>query len=349
MKVNKIEDNLSFQKGLGDIFRQKILVISIFLTILCLLNVVKTSIFYFSFNLYEDYNEIYKKIDIPFSKVINFLIVPEMLSFSNSILFTLQDYFQLINMIVTSIFFILLYIYVEKKYGNLLVEINSEPQLMLFTIEISKLKNLDELDSLVNLFKLLRPTENCVLDVSHVYNMFKYEQQKKIILLSNSKNFSSTSLQFTETREDLELCDNDLDIDTQRKSRKTFIDNHDQLFSGKVFVTLNDISLVKDIIELYEEKCFTERIRNELEKTRTHPYLTKEETLFLEEMAEDKDDIFKRVKIQISHSPNDICWQNTGYQNNKMTLLKLLIYLLLCLLIFILIFIMKYYGTYFSL
>lgn len=336
----------AFQIKLNKLYNRLHLVIFLLLLLITALSIGKTAIFYFAFNMYEDRILIYNITSNSTAELAyNFMVMPEMASISNSTVFSAQDYAQMGFGILVSALLILLVNLIERRYRQMVVELDTHPLIFLFTLEVSGIERIEDAKKFIELIKIQRHTENVILDISYVYDMNQYDKLKKDVADSGRNTMTAVT---TSTRENFNEDDEDYDIDTQRKIKRLFEKKQEDLFSKKMYITLNDLGIVRDMVNLYHCGLFYEKLRVDLEKDRETKLLDESEVGLIQS-AIDAKGFCKNVRVSLAHDVNDIIWKNLGAKSSRKIFLKILCYLFICSVVFVGMGMLKYFATYRSL
>jgi len=335
----------AFQIKLNQLYNRLHLTIFFLLLIVTAVSIGKSAIFYFVFNMYQDRIQIYNITSNSTAELVyNFMVMPEMASISNSTVFSAQDYAQMGFGILVSGLLILLVNLIERRYRRMIVELNAHPLIYLFTLEVSGLERIEDTKKFIELIKIQRHTENVILDISYVYDMNQYDKLKKDVADSGRNTMTTIT---TSTRENF-TDEDDYDIDTQRKIKRLFENKQQDLFSKKMYITLNDLSIVRDMVNLYHCGLFYEKLKVDLEKDKETKLLEESEVLLIQEAVDGKG-FCKNVRVSLAHDVNDVIWKNLGAKSSRKIFLKILCYLFICSVVFVGMGMLKYFATYRSL
>ena len=288
------------QNKLQTIYWKVILYIVIWTFLISILFVIKSLLIFFL-------------VPIEHVPLMTYLLSPEVNSVEDSIIGSIYETILSLLAMLTSFCLMMIANKAEKLYIQSFKDLD-DPQISLYSLEISGLPNIKSANFLASIFeglhsKELKKGESLVADVVYIFDMEKYLYDKsnlgktliirKDIKKQTSDKSSTENLDFT-PKEAMKLA----------KRYQLLPYKH---FSGKMIIVLRSLELVYDILNLFHCGLFLEKIRSDVNSAIEMGILSNKRHKILEALdARDSNALFTKLNIQSARDSHDLIWPYYG-------------------------------------
>lgn len=312
-----------------------------------LVELAKMTFIYTYFGLYNFEALTYGQNEISgFSHALNFLFMPEISPVSSSNLFIFEDYWKMATNLFIFSSFVSIFVKTERKYLENLEKQEDEVNISIFTLVASQFKTEKEAKEFIEIVKMQHPTDDIVVDCVFVFNL---EEYRKLRNLSSTKNkiYRHFDLEVPESGESevINPEKNLSPIENQRVpsvlcSEKLLREK--SLFTGKIFIVLNDLHVVRSILYLHQSGLFIEKLKSDIAKKMKSEESETESIKILKRATEG---YISKIKIEISRDLSDIHFQNLEKNQCFSNSIKIAFCFVICAAIFTIVFFLKYFST----
>ena len=290
-----------FQNKLQNMYNKMLRLIFFMVLIISGMLIFKFALFYFVFQINENESQ-----ESTAEKILNFFSMPELAHAIDTSLLDWQDITQMISGIMFNILIIFTLFFIERDYKKEIANLQ-RPLLFLFTLEVSGLKDKENAKDFIRIIQILRPNDDLILSECFVYDMANYNYEKERLALENKEKENPGML----TSPEMHAIPTDSDFIKIQKSHELVdvffkIKEHD--FSNKLLITLNDLIIIRDIINVYHSGLLPEKIKREIKRAVHDKTHNEEDLTILKNSVDVKEGFLDGIEIKLAHDVNDIRW-----------------------------------------